>query len=242
MTLIPKPEVPAWEGELVWNAFEKRTDGFFLDIGANEPKHSSQTWFLEQQGWRGILVEPLRALCTRLEAARHRSCVIRAACGAPGHPPELVFHVADPPSKSSLVRNLIDADTPFVATEVVPVKTVDELLAEAGNPEIDFVSIDVEGTQLDVLRGFDLRRCRPSLLLLEDHLYTLECHRLIKRQDFILVKRTGLNNWYAPREKPLAVSTWFERMRLWKKVWLNTPFRKLRVRREQWRARKNAGA
>jgi FkbM family methyltransferase len=235
-----KADDAAWESELVWNVFNKRSDGFFLDIGANEPKQSSQTWFLEQQGWRGILVEPLRALCERLEVGRPRSRVVRAACGPPGHPPELLFHVADPPSKSSLVPNLIDADTPFVGTEVVPVKTVDELLAEAGDPRIDFVSIDVEGTQLDVLLGFDLWRCRPGMLLLEDHLFSLQAHKLLKRKGFSLIKRTGLNNWYAPRENRLSVSTVFERMCLWKKIWLNTPFRKLRFRQEQLRARKNA--
>jgi FkbM family methyltransferase len=232
------PEIPAWESELVWNAFNQRSDGFFLDIGANEPKHASQTWFLEQKGWRGVLVEPQKVLCERLEAQRPNSRVIRAACGPPGHMPEMTLHVAAEPSKSSLVRNLVDAGTSYVGTELAPIKTVDELLLEAGKPKLDFVSIDVEGTQLDVLRGFNLQRWKPALLLIEDHLHNLDVHRFLKQRNYILVKRTGLNNWYTPRDRPLRLSNVFERMRLWKKVWLNTPFRKLRVWNEQRRSRK----
>ena len=46
------------ERQQVWEFFNGRHEGFFLDVGANEPKKGSQTWFLEEQGWRGILVEP----------------------------------------------------------------------------------------------------------------------------------------------------------------------------------------
>ena len=108
-----------------------------------------------------------------------------------------------------------------------------------GNPHVDFVSIDVEGTQLDVLRGFDLERYSPGLLLMEDHLHRLDVHCYIKKQGYRLVKRTGLNNWYVPGHRPFALSSTVERIRLWKKVWGNTPFRKWRVHRERRRATRN---
>jgi FkbM family methyltransferase len=224
------------ETELVWEFFNRRRDGFFLDVGANEPEQGSQTWLLEQQGWQGILVEPQAQLCERLRQGRPRSRVLQVACGAPGHPPEMPFFVADAPSKSSLVKNLVEASTTYVRTEMVRMMTLDALLAEAGNPRLDFVSIDVEGTQLDVLRGFTLQRHKPGLVLLEDHLHNLHVHRCLCSQGYRLVKRTGLNDWYVPADAPFRLSTPYERLRLWKKVWLNTPFRKLRVYRERKRA------
>jgi FkbM family methyltransferase len=227
---------PAPESEFVWRHFGCRTEGFYLDVGANEPQGGSQTWFLEMQGWQGILVEPLANLCERLRQARPRSRVFQVACGAPGHPPELPFHIAEQPSKSSLVKNLVEATTKYVQTEVVRMMTLDELLEEAGNPQLDFVSIDVEGTQMDVLRGFTLARHRPGLLMMEDHLHHLRAHRYLTQQRYRLVKRTGLNNWYAPQAARFTLSTPVERARLWKKLWLNTPFRKLRVWRERTRS------
>src|SRR2546421_464606 len=106
--------------------------------------------------------------------------------------------------------------------------TLDAILAEAGNPKLDFVSIDVEGTQFDVLRGFDLERHKPRLLIVEDHLYNLKAHRYLCHHGYCIAKRTGLNNWYIPKGSPFRLSTAAERFLLWKKLWANTLFRKLR--------------
>lgn len=223
------------EGKLIWEYFGRQRHGFFVDVGANDPRLGSQTWLLEQQGWSGLLIEPQARLCDRLRAERPRSRVFQLACGAPGHPEFLPLHIAESPSKSSLVKNLVEASTTYTKTETVPIRTLDEVLGEAGCPQVDFVSIDVEGTQLDVLRGFSLERHRPGLLLIEDHLHNLKVHRHLKKHGYRLVKRTGLNNWYVSRERRFNLSTTTERLRLWKKVYANTPFRKLRVWRDHRR-------
>jgi FkbM family methyltransferase len=220
---------PPPESELVWQFFHGRGDGFFVDIGANDPQRGSQTWMLEQRGWRGILIEPQARLCERLRQARPRSQVFQVACGAPGAPPEMPFFTATTPGHSGLVKNLVDATTTYVGTEQVTVMTLDAVLAEAGNPPVDFVTMDVEGTQFDVLRGFTLQRHRPKLLLIEDHLYNLKAHRYLSRAGYRLAKRTGLNDWYVPEESSFKPASFGQRFRLWKKVWANTPFRKLRV-------------
>lgn len=46
------------EKQLVWEFFGRKRDGFFVEVGANGPFAGSQTWLLEQNGWRGVLVEP----------------------------------------------------------------------------------------------------------------------------------------------------------------------------------------
>lgn len=217
------------ETELVWQFFGGRNDGFFLDVGANEPQKGSQTWVFEERGWRGILIEPQARLCERLRQARPRSQVFQVACGAPGAPTELTLYTAESLGHSGLVKNLVDATTKYVGTEIVRVMTLDAVLAEAGNPKIDFMTMDVEGTQLDVLRGFSLQRHRPKLLLMEDHLHDLRAHRYLGRAGYRLAKRTGLNNWYVPNESNFRPAGFGSRFRLWKKVWANTPFRKIRV-------------
>jgi FkbM family methyltransferase len=239
---VTQPIRPPPESELVWQFFGGRKDGFFLDVGANEPHKGSQTWILEERGWRGILIEPQAKLCERLRQARPRSQVFQVACGAPGAPPEMPLFTAESCGHSGLVKNLVDATTTYVGTEMVKVMTLDAVLAEAGNPAIDFMTMDVEGTQLDVLRGFSLQRHQPRLLLMEDHLHDLKAHRHLVRAGYRLAKRTGLNNWYVPRESDFGPVTFSERYRLWKKVWANTPFRKARIfmeRRKAGRRRQN---
>jgi FkbM family methyltransferase len=220
---------PPPESEPVWQFFGGQKEGFFLDVGANEPHKGSQTWILEERGWRGILIEPQAKLCERLRQARPRSQVFQVACGAPGGPPELPLFTAESSGHSGLVKNLVDATTAYVGTEMVKMMTLDAVLGEAGNPAIDFMTMDVEGTQLDVLRGFNLQRHRPKLLLMEDHLHDLKAHRYLGRAGYRLAKRTGLNNWYVPNESGFKSATIAERYRLWKKVWANTPFRKVRI-------------
>lgn len=226
-------EQPANEASAVLEFFAGSQSGFFVDVGANEPQAGSQTWLLEETGWSGLLIEAQGRYIERLSSARPRSRVVHAACAGPGHPDFLEFHIAEQPSKSSLVTHLVDPGTAYVGTERVRAATLDRLLEEAGVSAVDFVSIDVEGTQLDVLQGFSLALHRPKLLLIEDHLRNLRTHRYLRRQGYRPVKRTGLNNWYVPEGQPFSMSGRVERARLWKKLWLNTPFRKLRIWREK---------
>jgi hypothetical protein len=93
---------------------------------------------------------------------------------------------------------------------------------------LDYVSIDVEGMELDVLRGFNLKRHTPPLLLIEDHLFHLRTHRHLCQQGYRLVKRTGLNNWYVPVAHPFAMASAGEKVRLFRKVWIGTPWRAMK--------------
>lgn len=210
------------EDLIVREFFGQRSDGFFVEVGANDPVKFSQTWLLERLGWTGLLVEPLAERCARLRPARPRSRVHQVAVGAPaqrGHlelqvPPDDMFASLCPREKAPLA----------VKTERVQVKTLDDVLASKGDPTVDFLSIDVEGLELEVLQGFALARHRPRLLLMEDHLKSLAVHAHLAAHGYELVKRTGCNNWYVPAGTPFPFSTWAERLRLWKRLRLNTPW------------------
>jgi FkbM family methyltransferase len=219
------------EDELVWQFFHRRTTGFFIDVGANEPTAGSQTWLLEKNGWNGILIEPLPHLAERLRGERSRSRVYQVACGSPGHPKTAEFHEAAAHDHSGLAKYAVDASDKYVQVHRVQMLTLDEVIELAKCPTIDFVSIDVEGAEFDVLRGFDLSRHKPSLVLLEDHLFNVNSHRLLRASGYRLVRRTGLNSWYIPRHTPFRV-TLVDRLKLFRKVWLGTPLRAWKHRRE----------
>jgi hypothetical protein len=81
------------------------------------------------------------------------------------------------------------------------------------------------------LRGLDLGRYEPQLILIEEHFYGLEKHFYLRRHGYKLVRRSGYNNWYVPRSAPVSVfsmSSLPELLRLGRKMWLNTPFNRVR--------------
>jgi len=200
--------------------------GYFVEVGANEPRERSQTYHLEQAGWTGVLVEPQPVLAALLRAQRSAK-VFAVACSGPQNAGRMLpFHVAGP--LSSLNRESMAPGAAPEAVIEVPIRTLDSILAEAGTPEqFDFLSIDVEGHEIEVLRGFDIARWRPQLILLEDHVADLAKHRYLKAAGYRLIRRYENNGWYVPRGFVGRIG-WPDRWEIVRKYFLALPFRRLR--------------
>jgi FkbM family methyltransferase len=226
------------EDRLKAEFFAPLPTGFFVEVGANDPRRGSQSWQFEEAGWSGVLIEPQPDLAERLRATR-RAQVIAAACSSPANAGSaMVLHLSGP--HSSFKRELAVTGIVAAATIEVPVRTLDDILAEAKAPApIDFVSIDVEGHEVEVLSGFDLARWRPRLLLIEDHIAGLATHRFLTRAGYRLIRRTGLNGWYVPRaQAPRVGFGWWP---LARKYYFALPIRKLRDKKRRLRDRLRAG-
>lgn len=235
MSTRVNPEVE--EKELVWKFFGQKRDGVFVEVGANDPVAGSQTWLLEQNGWQGVLVEPQASLCEKLRAARPRSRVFQVACSCPGSEGEADLILTEYDGNATLKPQRDSHGINYIGAERVRITTLDSVLQAAGVPRIDFVSLDVEGHEIEVMRGFNFEKYKPSLILIEDGVRDLSKHRFLKQRGYKLVKRTTLNNWYVPKEHPFKMSSWQERLELVRKMYLGLPFRKLQLflrrRREQ---------
>jgi hypothetical protein len=118
------------------------------------------------------------------------------------------------------------ANTSYVIA--VPTRTLDSILTEAEAPApIDLLSIDVEGHELEVLSGFNFQRWQPLLILIEDHVGTLETHRFLKARGYRLIRRLGNNGWYVSSESTVR-ATLGDRFEILRKYYLALPFRVLR--------------
>jgi FkbM family methyltransferase len=208
------------EDALKADFFGALRDGYFVEVGANEPQRASQTWEFEQRGWRGILVEPQPDLAERLARERN-ALVIAAACSSPKNDGRrMTLQLAGPHSS---MNRMVPGATRYGAIQV-PVRTLDAILHQANAPApIDFVSIDVEGHELDLLHGFDLGRWRPRLILIEDHLARLAVHRHLARAGYRLIRRTGYNSWYVPEAEAPRLGR--GHLELLRKLYLSLPFR-----------------
>jgi FkbM family methyltransferase len=200
--------------------------GFFVEVGANHPTEGSQSRHLEQAGWTGVLVEPQPDLAAFLVTERTAK-VFPAACTSPdraGKP--MPLHVDG--ARSGLDRDRMAAGARADYTIMVPTRTLDSILDEAQAPvPIDFLSIDVEGHEYEVLSGFSFALWQPYLILVEDHVGSLRTHGFLKRNGYRLIRRLGFNGWYVPEDTPIRPSK-AERREIVRKYYLALPFRKLR--------------
>jgi FkbM family methyltransferase len=214
------------EQELVQSFFGDARSGFFVEVGANRPRQESQTWHLEQMGWTGVLIEPQPDLAAELWCMRSAK-VFAVACSSPQNAGRRMrLHVAG--ALSSLDRDRMAPGAEPASIIEVPVRTLDDVLTEARAPvPLDFLSIDVEGHELEVLGGFDLARWRPRLILLEDHVGNLARHRYLENAGYRLIRRVENNGWYVPADAAIAVEP-RERWEIVRKYYLALPFRMAR--------------
>ncbi|HEX4098501.1 MAG TPA: FkbM family methyltransferase [Caulobacteraceae bacterium] len=224
------------EAELLQAFFDSDT-GVFVEVGANDPIQGSQSFAFEQRGWIGLLIEPLSECVDNLRRVR-KAKVCAAAAGSPEDegkelPMLVAGHLGGLSTLSTSNKMMFEGDS----TRLVPIRTLDSMLAEAGIGAIDFLSIDVEGHEIDVLRGFSIERHQPRLILLEDDVHTRSKHAYLTARGYVLVRRTNLNNWYVRKPARLAISL-FGRWQLFRKMRLGVPIRRLRY--ALWARRKQA--
>ena len=211
--------------------FSETPAGFFVDVGANAPKDGSQTWAMESRGWRGVLIEPQPDLAEQLRRER-QAAVYAVACSTPENAGKtLTLHLAG--IQSSLKPDFYAAGMQRAGSVEVPVMTLDQVLEDAGAPcPLDFVSIDVEGHDIEVLNGFDLARWKPRLLFIEDVVQSLALHRTLTSRGYRWFRRTGINSWYVPADAPerIGLAGWLQFIR---KYYLGLPFRVLREKKRR---------
>lgn len=147
------------------------SDGCYIDIGANDPEVLSNTRRFYIRGWRGINIEPEPNLFQKLCEGRQYDVNLNVGIGAESG--TLKFYRIEPATLSSFDpavarHNLRSPGSKARGEVLLPVVTLTSILDEHLNDrDIDFMSIDVEGCELEVLRGNDWQRYRPRLILIE---------------------------------------------------------------------------
>src|SRR5437879_13860435 len=118
--------------------------------------------------------------------------VVQASCAAPHQLVRATLHVAR--TCSSLVPNVFKPKVRYETTETVQAVTLTDVLQQVAAPKvIDFLSIDTEGTEGDVLAGLDLTRFEPTLILVEYHDYSLALTRQLTHMSYKMIRRLKEN-------------------------------------------------
>jgi len=156
------------EDVLLARVFRDQPQGFYVDVGANHPIKLSITKHFYDLGWQGINVEPGK-IYEQLAAARPRDTNLNVAVSnVAGERTFYEFPVGH--ALSSFNPDLPPVEEHWLAGRIertVTTVTLREMFEQHQPPTIDFMNVDVEGHQKEVLEGNDWSRWRPRVVLTE---------------------------------------------------------------------------
>jgi FkbM family methyltransferase len=198
-----KPTFYSQHGEdyLVWRMADARP-GYYVEVGALDGKRFSNTYALEQLGWHGVCVKAHPQYYEYTRRNRPNAAVVHAAC-CDTDQRSITFQTngrgtlsaITPLDESFIQERFADYYSGFKAVQV-EAKTLTTILDDAHAPRhIDFVSIDVEGNEMGVMRGIDFDRYDIRCIVVEANcdndqaLYTA----YLTARGYIAARRVAMN-------------------------------------------------
>jgi FkbM family methyltransferase len=191
------------EDILLYRVFDKKPDGFYIDIGANDPVFHSVTKLLYEKGWHGINVEPTPLLSKLLEMDRPRDITLNV--GVSDTPGEMTFFEVAPPLHgwSTFMPELAESykNQGVIPTErTIPVQTLDMIFQNhAADVTVDVLKVDVEGLERQVLSSVDLGKWRPKVILVEAA-WRESWEHLVLQNGYLFAAFDGINRYYVRQE------------------------------------------
>jgi FkbM family methyltransferase len=200
--------------------------GFWVDVGAGDPILDSVTAAFAERGWRGVNVEPLPREHQRLCAARPADTNLRVALGARAGLGELFVEPTEKPQEpdpdgpidrgaSTMVAELAAryrADGQEFTPIEVPISTLAQVVADHVRGPVDFLKVDVEGFEAEVLAGADWSRFRPRVVVMEatvpksDEPAHQAWEPMLVEAGYRFAMFDGLNRFYAHADEPALLS------------------------------------
>ncbi len=154
-----------------------KKDGYFVEFGSCNGVEFSNTLILEREfGWKGILAEPAR--CWHYELKKNRSCNIETNCVWKETGAKLIFKESELALYSS-IKNLSDNDLhknlrEKGTTYEVETISLNDLLEKYKAPkEIDYLSVDTEGSEFEILQNFDFNKYNIKIITCEHNFTSL---------------------------------------------------------------------
>jgi FkbM family methyltransferase len=151
----------------LWLALGEDGPGVYIDIGGGHPVADNVSMWFYERGWRGLVVEPQAALARLYAHVRPRDTMFEGLVGRTTGPHDLhVFprlHGLSTTVGANAERSQVHGDT--YRTVTLPMLTLADLCERHELDRIDFLKIDVEGAEGDVLAGNDWSRYRPKVVV-----------------------------------------------------------------------------
>jgi FkbM family methyltransferase len=185
------------------------SDGFYVDVGAHHPYRFSNTCLFYKQGWTGINIDANPGSMDAFKRERPRDVNVESGIGR--RVGTLKLHVFNEPALNTFDENLAKARSNDVwhVIEVVdvPIAPLSEILSKhvPDGKRIDFLTVDVEGFDLDVLESNNWKEYRPSVVLVEtfglsfEDLVSDPVTRYLRSLDYVVYSKTVNSTFFVDK-------------------------------------------
>ncbi|WP_415759758.1 FkbM family methyltransferase [Pseudomonas sp. LT1P18] len=192
-----------FEDVMLWRALKHLNKGFYIDIGAQDPVNDSVSLAFYEHQWRGVHVEPTEQYSSKLRLARPDEVIEQVAIGAGAETLEFYEFSDTGLSTSDDVIAKKHLDSGYKAVRrVVPVMSLDTLLEKYRDRDVNWMKIDVEGLEKNVIESWVKSSIRPWILVIESTLPLSQeqshgdWEGMILAKGYRFVYFDGLNRFY----------------------------------------------
>ncbi len=199
----------AQEGEdlILETFFSGQQKGFYVDIGAYDPILYSNTYLFYKKGWKGLNIDARPGSKALFDAIRVNDINVESGIGISNEP--LTYYKFDEPGLNGFSKKISEdrnKNTKYKIIETIklPINTLSNVLDNTISPDqnIDFMSIDVEGLDYEVLLSNNWDKYKPLMILIETSVIDNEfensspIHNFLIEKEYTLVAKTYRTSFY----------------------------------------------
>lgn len=189
--LIKRSYSQKGEDLIIDNLLNKKRKGFYVDVGAYDPDRFSNTKRFYKKGWTGINIEPDFENYNKFLQKRSRDVNVNVGVGLKRA--TLPFYRFFPTTLSTFSKKEADRykklGYKFLGMRKVEVARLDDILKKNFKSDsIDFISIDTEGFEIEVLMSNDWKKFKPKIICIESSSHTLKKMSIKYDFEFLLSK------------------------------------------------------
>lgn len=195
------------QDKFVSNLLKHKKNGYFVDIGANDGvTFSNSIYFEKVLGWNGLAIEPQDNIFKKL--VESRNCSFYNGCISDKSKYVEFVHIEDGPDMLSGVLDTYDERHIERIEETIkkhggsksikkiPARTLNDICNENKVEVIDFLSIDTEGGELDILKSIDFTTLKINVITVENNYNDMSFYRYMKSKGFRLIAKIVTDEIY----------------------------------------------
>lgn len=196
----------------IWRLFPRNYKGFYIDVGANDPKRFNNTYLFYKKGWRGINIEPNYENYLKLKKFRGEDINLNYGIGEKeGYMNyyKFIHHTLNTFSEEE-AHSYVSQGFKLLEIKKIKVVRLEAVLEKhlLSNQHVDFITIDTEGYDTQVLKSMNLRKYKPKYIMVEVLKHNLlvdkssdsEVSDFLKKNNYEIVYSSEINSIFKFRD------------------------------------------
>jgi FkbM family methyltransferase len=194
------------EDVLINRIFKNKKNGMYIDVGCYHPYKGSLTAKLYNKNWNGINIDLSKTSIDLFNIVRRRDINLNVAIS--NFDGETSYYENSPINQQNSLTKMNNEQTKIKIKSY----TLNSILKNNSIEMFDYLNIDVEGSELEVIEGIDLIKYHPSLITIENNNLSLEdylkdnVHNILTSNDYVFVNKIGVTNFFLDKKLSNEIS------------------------------------